>query len=52
MEGTYMLPISRDYLALMDIILAPALSIRSRAGHVSKRTNNYILARGFFQNAF
>ena len=52
MEGTYMLPISCDYVALMEIILVPALGICSRARPVVLRTNNYILAWGFFQNAF
>jgi len=52
LEGTYMLPISCDYVALMEIILVPALSIRSCARSAVLRTNNYILAWGFFQNAF
>jgi len=52
LEGTYMLPISCDYVALMEIILVPALGICSRARPVVLRTNNYILAWGFFQNAF
>jgi len=52
LEGTYMLPISRDHVALIEIILVPAFSICSCAFPVVLRTNNYILAGGFFQNAF
>jgi hypothetical protein len=47
-----MLPISRDHVALIEIILVPAFSICSCAFPVVLRTNNYILAGGFFQNAF
>jgi hypothetical protein len=52
LEGTYVLPISSDIGTPMEIILVPALSICSRACPLFFRTNNYILAGGFFQNAF